>query len=302
MNSPPRDGVAVKWISFHVFYDIIDYIANDHAITGLEVAVRSANNAKGKVNNGVDSSDSTSSSAKGPHLMLTGRQIASAARAAVAVRIHDGTLLDLLRFRGVEALAVAEFGNEATATLEYGTTKDVGQSSESEITEGEDVSINQSDASNSSRASRVVGAVVFVVVFLAIVGAAQWAWNRRRRQRELQWTNPAIPFQTEDVVYEELQSKQDLSPGGSPSETGGSMIIEVANAMQSDKVSSLGIGTFSEATVTAWQPRGRYSRSPSAQPSTFSSIVHNAFESVSPSDVAIDLESGIDDRHGGELI
>ena len=71
------------------------------------------------------------------------------------------------------------------------------------------------------------------------------------------------------------------------------MIIDVKNVIQGgDNISSLGIGTFSEASVTGWQSRqggagggGRYSR----EPSTFSSVVHNAYDSVSPSEVALDL-------------
>ena len=96
LDSSGYEGDVTR-ISFHIFYDIINFIANDHIITGLEVALRSANNTyNGNGNGGGDSSDtdsdSASSSGQRPGIMSTGRQIASAARAVVAMRIHDGTL------------------------------------------------------------------------------------------------------------------------------------------------------------------------------------------------------------------
>ena len=84
------------------------------------------------------------------------------------------------------------------------------------------------------------------------------------------------------------------------------MVIDVRNAIQGgDNISSLGIGTFSEASMAGWQPRqggteggGRYSR----EPSNFSSIVHNAYDSVSPSDVALDfIGEELDANSRGQL-
>ena len=284
LGATSRNGLSVKWINFFVFYDIIDFLTNDHSslITGLDVALRSAGSVQSSHLHTPDQQ---------PHHLLTGRQIASAARAAVSGRIRDGTLLQLLRFRGVDALAVTEFGNEANVSLYQGWIDKLPSAA------ADGIPITTIDTMNSDRSwdpTRLVGAGVFVLVFALVVGTAQWTWYRRRRQREMEWTTAGAQehFHRDDAEYEEWQTR--ISPGeGTPSETGGSMIIDVNNAIQSsDNISSLGIGTFSEASMAGWQPRqggaggaGRYSR----EPSNFSSIVHNAYDSVSPSDAALDL-------------
>lgn len=296
LGATSRDGVAVKWIKFSVVYDIVDFLTNDHSamITGLDVTVRSAGSSQASHLHPHDQQ---------PHLLLTGWQIASAARAAVAGRIRDGTLLQLLRFRGVDALAVTEFGNEASVSFDQGWIDEMPTPSRSPDDTIPVISIGaRTNATEQSwDASRLVGAGIFVLVFGLIVGSAQWAWNRRRQRREMEWTTAGAQehFHTDNVVYEEWQTR--LSPGeGTPSESGGSMIIDVANAIQCDKISSLGIGTASEASVIGWRPRGgRYSRTPS----NFSSIVHNAYDSVSPSDAALDLVGEeLDANSRGQLV
>jgi len=284
LGATSRNGFSVKWIKFSVFYDIIDFLTNDHSslITGLDVALRSAGSVQSSHLHAVDQQ---------PHLLLTGRQIASAARAAVSGRVRDGTLLQLLRFRGIDALAVTEFGDEANVSLNQGWIDELPPAA------ADDTPVTTIDARSSDWSwdpTRLVGAGVFVLVFVLVVGTAQWTWNRRRRQREMEWTTAGAQehFHRDDVEYEEWQTR--ISPGeGTPSESGGSMVIDVRNAIQSgDNISSLGIGTFSEASMAGWQPRqgddregGRCSR----EPSNFSSIVHNAYDSVSPSDAALNL-------------
>lgn len=292
LGATSGDGVAVKWIKFSVVYDIVDFLTNDHSslITGLDVTVRSAGSSQALH---LHQSD----------LLLTGWQIASAARAAVAGRIRDGTLLQLLRFRGVDALAVTEFGNEASVSFDQGWIDEMPTPSRSP---DDTIPVTSTGARTNATgqswdASRLVGAGVFVLVFGVIVGTAQWAWNRRRQRREMEWTTAGAQehFHTDNVEYEEWQTR--LSPGeGTPSESGGSMIIDVANAIQCDKISSLGIGTASEASVIGWRPRGgRHSRAPS----NFSSIVHNAYDSVSPYDAALDLVGEeLDANSHGQLV
>ena len=277
-----RDGVAVKWIKFSVVYDIVDFLTNGHSAmtTGLDVTVRSAGSSQASHLHPYDQQ---------PHLLLTGWQIASAARAAVAGRIRDGTLLQLLRFRGVDSLAVTEFGNEASVSFDQGWIDELPSPSRSQDDTIPVTSIGArtNTTGQSWDASRLVGAGVFVLVFGLIVGSAQWAWNRRRQRREMEWTTAGAQehCHTDNVEYEEWQTR--LSPGeGTPSESGGSMLIDVANAIQCDKISSLGIGTASEASEMRWRPRGERG---SRTPSNFSSIVHNAYDSVSPSDAALDL-------------
>ena len=296
LGATSRDGVAVKWIKFSVVYDIVDFLTNDHSamITGLDVSVRSAGSSQASHLHPHDQQ---------PHLLLTGWQIASAARAAVAGRIHDGTLLQLLRFRGVDALAVTEFGNEASVSFDQGWIDEMPTPSRSpdDTIPVTSIGARTNATGQSWDASRLVGAGVFVLVFGLIVGSAQWAWNRRRQRREMEWTTAGAQehFHTDNVEYEEWQTR--LSPGeGTPSESGGSMVIDVANAIQCDKISSLGIGTTSEASVIGWRPRGgRYGRAPS----NFSSIVRNAYDSVSPCDTALDLVGEeLDANSRGQLV
>ena len=296
LGATSRDGAAVKWIKFSVVYDIVDFLTNDHSslITGLDVTVRSA---------GSQQPSHLHTNGQQPHLLLTGWQIASAARAAVAGRIRDGTLLQLLRFRGVDALAVTEFGNEASVSFDQGWIDEmpIPSGSSDDAIPVTSIGARSNNVGRSWDASRLVGAGIFVLVFGLIVGTSQWAWNRRRQRREMEWTTAGAQeyFHTNDVEYEEWQTR--ISPGeGTPSESGGSMVIDVANAIQCDKISSLGIGTASEASVIGWRPRaGRYSR----EPSNFSSIVHNAYDSVSPSDAALDLvDEELDANSRGQLV
>ena len=296
LGATSRDGVAVKWIKFSVVYDIVDFLTNDHSamITGLDVTVRSAGSSQASHLYPHDQQ---------PHLLLTGWQIASAARAAVAGRIRDGTLLQLLRFRGLDALAVTEFGNEASVSFDQGWIDEMPTPSRSpdDTIPVTSIGARTNRTGQTRDASRLVGAGVFVLVFGLIVGSAQWASNRRRQRREMEWTRAGAQehFHTDNVEYEEWQTR--LSPGeGTPSESGGSMVIDVANAIQCDKISSLGIGTASEASVIGWRPRGgRYSLAPS----NFSSIVRNAYDSVSPCDTALDLVGEeLDANSRGQLV